>query len=139
MPLNRPIIYIDDDEDDHLLVSTALRELEILNPLVQLRNGQEALDYLIQNKTKPFLILCDINMPLMNGIALRREIIQRKDLVKQTTPFIFFTTQPDTVTVDLAFEYMVQGFYKKPYGYEDIKRTLSIIIEYWKTSLHPNI
>ena len=75
-----PILLIEDDEDDQLLISQAIHRLALANPVHIFHNGQEALAYLEATKEQPFLILCDINMPLLNGLELRAEINQNEYL-----------------------------------------------------------
>lgn len=94
--------------------------------------------YFQQMQQMPFLIISDINMPVMDGLRLREILARDKALVKKTTPFIFLTTAPSSEIIDLSFEQMVQGFYKKPEGFEALKKQLRTIVDYWKSSLHPN-
>lgn len=58
--------------DDHLLFSQALNGLinkfEDFEVIAQLKNGQEVIDYFLNKKPKPVIILMDVNMPILNGI-----------------------------------------------------------------------
>ena len=138
MSLNGPIILIDDDHDDLFLVQSILTELQITNPLHFCQNGQQALDYLWNTKEKPLIILCDMNMPIMNGLELRHHINVSPYLSNKSIPFIFLSTACDIRLINEAYQLNIQGFYKKEHSYEDLKRSLEIIIQYWKSCLHPN-
>jgi YesN/AraC family two-component response regulator len=49
-----------------------LKELNYKNEIIFFNDGQEALNYLIENSAEPFIVFSDINMPKLNGIQLRK-------------------------------------------------------------------
>lgn len=65
---NIPIIIV----DDHILFSQALtilvNKFEAYEVITQLKNGQELINYFLENKEKPAIVLMDVNMPILNGI-----------------------------------------------------------------------
>lgn len=66
---NKPILLVEDDMIDAMTVKRALRELNVINPVLSVENGEEALEYLRDEKNEfPGIILLDLNMPRMNGI-----------------------------------------------------------------------
>ncbi|MFD1143731.1 response regulator [Larkinella insperata] len=138
MSLNGPIICVEDDEDDQFLIQHALQQLGVANPIRFFSNGQDALDHLLTMTQQPFLILCDINMPLLNGIELRQQITDNAYLREKAIPFVFLTTAANMQTVQQAYKQMVQGFYKKASSVEGIQQQLKHIVEYWQGCLHPN-
>lgn len=138
MSLKGPIISVEDDEDDQYLIRESLRALKLANELRFFSDGQSALDYLKIMTEQPFLILCDINMPVMNGLELRRNINQNENLRKKAIPFIFLTTGASTDVIEAAYEESVQGFYQKAAHYEDLLTQIKLIVSYWQHCLHPN-
>ncbi len=138
MPLRGPIICIEDDGDDRFLIGQIIESLNIPNKLIFFPNGVEALHYFETTKEQSFLVLCDINMPRMNGFELRNRITQSEILRHKTIPFVFLTTAANPQYLQFAYDSMVQGFYKKGNTYNDLQTQLKCIIEYWKHSLHPN-
>ncbi len=129
---------VEDDEDDQFLIGEAVRNLGLPNELRFFPNGQIALDYLETTTEQPFIILCDINMPLMNGLELRKHINKSEYLRKKSIPFIFLTTAANEKAIETAFEESVQGFYKKASQYADLQEQIRLIVTYWQSSLHPN-
>src|SRR3982751_3026668 len=110
-----PIVLVEDDPDDKIFFERVLVELKVPNPLVWLRNGEEAYDYLLNTSDKPFIIFCDINMPLINGIELKKRINASKYLQDKATPFVFYTTSSNPAFIKTAYsEYVIQGFFVKP-------------------------
>ncbi|GAB3808087.1 response regulator [Spirosoma humi] len=138
MSLKGPIISVEDDEDDQYLIGEAIRQLNLPNPLHFFSNGQAALHYLRTTVEQPFLILCDINMPIMNGLELRKEINQNDYLRIKSIPFVYLTTAANSQLIKEAYETMVQGFYKKSIDYAGLNQQLKLIIDYWQNCLHPN-
>ncbi len=136
---NGPIIIIEDDTDDQEMVREALNDLKISNDLVFFNNSDKALYYLMDTKEQPFLILCDINMPLLNGLEFRRKIVEIDRMRKKTIPFVFLTTTSKQEAVEEAYNLMVQGFFQKPNSMKELKELLHAAINYWKICLHPNI
>ena len=138
MPNKGPIIIVEDDEDDLELMQKIIHEFGVKNTVKHFRNGKEALEYLKKTTDKPFFILCDINMPIMNGIQLRASINKDEYLRKKSIPFIFLSTSANKEIVDQAFEMTVQGFFKKGQTLKEIELILRHIIDYWTHSKHPN-
>jgi CheY-like chemotaxis protein len=132
-----PILYIDDDADDQETFKEALSVLKIDRPVISFWNGKEALQYLLSEKITPFIIFCDINMPIMNGFELRKRISENKELARHCTPFIFYSTNADKRYVDMAYELTVQGYFKKPSDTDEIKEQLKRIVDYWLECRHP--
>jgi len=133
-----PILLIEDDEDDQLLISQAIQSLAIVNPVHVFHNGQEALKYLETTHHQPFLILCDINMPQLNGLELRAVINQNEHLRKKAIPFVFLTTTANPEAIREAYDESVQGFYQKAASQKGLQNQLRLIVEYWQSCLHPN-
>lgn len=74
----------------------------------------------------------------MNGMELRKEIFKDQKLRKKSIPFVFMSSDESAETIELAFEYAVQGYFKKANDFNSAVDLLSIIIKYWKTSKLPN-
>ncbi len=64
---NGPVLIVDDDTDDMELLQQAWKELKYPNILIFLNSGDQALNYLKSDNTVPFLILCDVNIPRVDG------------------------------------------------------------------------
>lgn len=93
------IIVIDDDKDDQEFIVAALNELQINNKVTVFTNGKDALHYLNSHSKELFLILCDINMPVLNGIELRHKV-QFIDLKHvKAAPFLYLTTASNLSTL----------------------------------------
>lgn len=133
-----PIVVIEDDEDDQLILQEVFNRLDYPNKLIFFNNGQDALDFLNRGEVLPFLILSDINMPKLDGFALRQKLKSDAALQLKCIPYIFFTTTAEQSSVIDAYSLSAQGFFIKPNSIEAIQKSISAIMEYWMLCAAPN-
>jgi CheY-like chemotaxis protein len=133
-----PIVILEDDIDDRELLAAAFAELKFENEIVYFGNGAEGLEYLKQESVYPFLILSDINMPLLDGFRLKEMVHTNDEISKKCIPYLFFTTSVGKKAVHDAYTMSAQGFFLKPDRYELLKDTLRTIVEYWQKCYSPN-
>lgn len=133
-----PIIIIEDDKGDQALLMIVFEELNFTNEIIFFKDGEKALEYLTMSAIEPFIILSDINMPKLNGLELREKIHLNEDLRIKCIPYLFFSTSSEQQFVVDAYSKSVQGFFVKPYTYEELKQTVKIIVEYWQKCESPN-
>src|SRR5687767_1760389 len=71
----RPILAAEDEESDRMILDLAFQRAKLQHPLVIVRDGQEAVDYLSGKgryagqsaHPMPALLVLDLKMPRMNG------------------------------------------------------------------------
>ncbi len=133
------IVLIEDDADDKEILTMALKDLKIKNPLVWFPTCEEAFEFLKTHPEKPFLILSDVNLPGLNGIEFKHQIDQHEYLRKKCVPYVFYSTSVDQDSVNEAYDKLtVQGYFKKSSEYDKIKRTIQVIYDYWTICQHPD-
>ena len=133
-----PIIIIEDDEDDQFILVEVFKELNYSNELIFFADGFAALEFLTETETEPFLVLSDINMPKLNGMALREKVHNNEDLRLKSIPYLFFSTSAEQQHVIDAYSRSIQGFFVKPNSYGEIKKVMAKIVEYWQACESPN-
>jgi CheY-like chemotaxis protein len=136
MTIKGPIVIVDDDDDDHYILKRVCEKLGITTPIMFFSDGKKLLEYLRSSPDRPFIILCDVNMPVMNGLEVKRHIDDDEYLRKKGIPFIFFSTSAMSSIVREAFSMSVQGFFLKAQSLEELEKTLSIIFAYWEKCEH---
>ena len=134
---NRPIIIIDDDDEDLQFIKSAFAELKVENEIIYFEDGLEFLDFIRTTEKGPFFILCDINMAKINGLQLKKMIYDDERLRLKCVPFIFMSTSRASTAVMQAYSYGVQGYFVKPSTFEGLKDLVQFIINYWKHSERP--
>ena len=134
-----PIVIVEDDLDDQEMIQEVMEELGIKNELVFFDRSLKAFEFLKSTTQQPFLILSDVNLPAQNGIEFKRQIDEDRQLREKSIPFVFYSTAVDKNSVNTAYqELTVQGFFKKKNKYEELKKDLKLIVDYWTTCKHPN-
>ena len=134
---SKPILLVDDDRADAMMVRRAFRELEVTNPLVNPNNGEEALEYLRDDgNKKPCVILLDSNMPKMNSIDFLR-IIKANEALKEI-PVVVLTTSKNNQHARESLNLGATGHIVKPADWENLAETIRVIDSYWTLSELPN-
>ena len=140
MSLRGPILLVEDDKDDFELFKNVLKDLNIKHDLIWFENSIDAFNYLLKVDEQPFLIFSDINMHLQNGMEFKTKIDSNEHLRKKAIPFIFYTTTIDRDAIKTAYtEMAIQGFFQKAGDYNEMKKNLKIIIDYWESCHLPTL
>jgi CheY-like chemotaxis protein len=138
MNYNGPVIVIEDDADDQEILEEVFKKLNYKNEIIFFSDGEEALKFLNRTDISPFLILSDINMPKLDGFALRNKIKTDAALQVKCIPYLFFSTASTQKAVIEAYSLSVQGFFLKQESMSELEKTISVIMEYWKRCVAPN-
>jgi CheY-like chemotaxis protein len=133
-----PIIVIEDDADDQFVLKEVFEKLGYPNEVVFFLDGEKALEYLKGEGVYPFLILSDINMPRVDGFALRKMVHTNEGLSEKCIPYLFFTTSASKKAVQDAYKMSTQGYFLKPTNYNKLLDTIRRIVEYWQECYSPN-
>lgn len=132
-----PVIIIEDDPDDKEMLKEVFKKLGYPNELMFFQDGQAALDFLNGSDVIPFLILSDINLPKLDGFALRDKIKMDAELQIKCIPYLFFSTASTQKAVVDAYSLSVQGFFVKQNTMAELEKTITVIMEYWKRCVAP--
>jgi CheY-like chemotaxis protein len=133
-----PIVIVEDDIDDQFLLRKIFERIGVGSDILFFNNGKDALDYLKTTRGNIFMILCDINMPVMNGLEFRARINKDEELRRKNVPFIFLSTAARPIDVATAYDLMVQGFFVKESTLIEMEESMRTIISYWAKCKHPN-
>lgn len=128
---NGPIVLLEDDPDDQEVILDTIKQLGIPNKVEVFGQGTPALEFLYNTNEQPFLIISDVNMPNMNGIQFREEIMKSDYLRGKDVPFVFLSTTSNNLFVRKAHDLGVPGFFQKPDNLKDLKELLGGIYFYW--------
>lgn len=138
MNTDGPVIIIEDDIDDKEILEEIFKKLNYSNKIIFFTDGEKALEFLNKTDIIPFLILSDINMPKLDGFALRNKIRTDAALDIKCIPYLFISTASTQKAVIDAYSLSVQGFFIKQNKVAEIEKTISIIMQYWKRCVAPN-
>ena len=115
------IVLAEDDDGHATLIQRNLERAGLVNDVVRLKDGQEALDYL---RTGPgcadgpgtCLLLLDINMPKVDGVEVLRQL--RSDPKTNTLPIIMLTTTDDPREIERCYKLGCNVYITKPVEYQ---------------------
>jgi CheY-like chemotaxis protein len=138
MSLSGPIVVIEDDPDDQEMITRAFSKLKIQNEIKVFSSGEDALAYIKSTKDKPFLIICDINMPVMNGLEVKEKLNSDHKSRMKSIPFIFLSTASNPQEIQKAYELNAQGYFMKGQSLESLQKAVKDIVDYWQVCMHPN-
>jgi CheY-like chemotaxis protein len=131
------ILLAEDDEDDYLLISEALKESRLANKMHWVKDGEELMDYLHRRgnfadpERSPFpgIILLDLNMPRKDGREALKEI--KTDPALRKIPIIILTTSKAEEDILRSYDLGVNSFIRKPVQFEDFVEMVKILGRYW--------
>lgn len=129
---------IDTDDDDQEMVQEVWKDLQLTNELKFLNGAEEAMNELARVETAPFIIICELNLPKINGFDLREKMLATHSKKFRSVPFIFWTTQASEEQITRAYNLSVHGFFIKESGFEELKITFIQILNYWLRSRMPS-
>ena len=111
-------LIVDDSSVMRKIVERSLRQAGIdLGPVLEAGNGAEALGVL--NGESVDLILCDINMPVMDGLEFVRQL-QSVESAKGV-PVVMITTEGSESHVVQALSCGARGYIRRPFTADQVK------------------
>jgi CheY-like chemotaxis protein len=128
------ILLVEDNEGDILLTREAFENAKIMNTISVVKDGKEAIDFLI-NEGKyahvepPDLLLLDVNLPKKNGHEVL-QFVKGNDSLKQI-PVIMLTTSSSERDVNLSYKNYANCYITKPVEAEDFINAMSQIEDFW--------
>ena len=139
-PKTLTILLVDDDKVDVMAVKRSFQELKIANPIVEARNGIEALDRLRghnghQKIPSPCLVLLDLNMPRMGGVEFLNKL-RRDEALRSTLVFVMTTSGAEDDRAR-AYDMNIAGYVLKHRPGQSFLEAISMLEHYWRVVEFP--
>lgn len=130
MPHREIEVLIAEDEDlDRFLLESAFKKKQVTNPIRFFENGKELIDFLKENVSEAlhdkFIVLTDLNMPIMNGFELLAEL--RSEPRMRRIPVFVLTSSSDETDIKRASELGIAGYISKENAGEDFMQGIELI------------
>ncbi|MCW3075961.1 MAG: response regulator [Bacteroidetes bacterium] len=122
------IVVADDDIDDQELAKEGFEDCKVQVQVNSVFNGLQLMDYLLKRdaykniESTPDLIILDLNMPLMDGFNVLKEIKAQK--LHTSIPIYVVTTSISKADKEKALALGAKGFFSKGFSSEDIKKVM---------------
>lgn len=133
--LNR-ILLAEDDPRDIELTLAALRENKLVNDVVVVRDGEEALDYLYRRGRfasrpggQPVVVLLDLKMPKVDGIEVIRQL--KSDEQMRTLPLVVLTSSRESRDLEDCYRLGVNAFVVKPVNFGAFVEAVKEVGAFW--------
>jgi CheY-like chemotaxis protein len=132
-----PILSVEDEETDVMLLQHVLTKAGILNPLQTVKDGKAAKDYLAgegpyadrQAHPLPGLMLLDLNLPYWSGIEVIEWI--RKQPRLRRLPVVVFTSSSRPDDIARAYDAGANGYLVKPNAMADLTTMVLAVRDFW--------
>ena len=135
--VKKTILLAEDNADDVILTQRAFQKSNILNELIVVKDGQEALEYLFckgkykdrEHKEFPELILLDLKMPRLDGLEVLREI--RKNKSTKHLPIVVLTTSKEENDIITSYCLGANSYIIKPIDFDQFTEAVKQLGLYW--------
>lgn len=114
------ILFVDDDEEDHLIMHRYFEELGKHEQVSFIKNGYDAIAFLDTASVSgslPNLIVLDLNMPVLNGTQTLLQIKRNKDL--SDIPVIILSTSENENEKRKCLSLGAEEYLVKPSTYQE--------------------
>jgi two-component system response regulator len=143
MKRNNVILLVEDNPDDAELTLRAFRKSKILNEIVVVSDGVEALDYLFGTgahagrnaKSKPEVVLLDLKLPKIGGL----EVLRRMRAEEQTRriPVVVLTSSNEERDILSSYDLGANSFVRKPVDFAQFVEAAQQLGLYWLVRNQP--
>jgi len=130
------ILYAEDSPTDAEVTMRALRKVNLANNLLWVRDGQAALDALLdpgpkagQVRTSPRLVLLDLKMPKVDGLEVLRIIRSTESL--RMLPVVMLTSSAEEGDLLKSYALGINSYIVKPINFSTLSEVVARLGYYW--------
>ena len=126
------VLVIEDDANDVELLRLVFRPLPGPH-LDAVFNGREAAELIVSQTDKdcwPDLILCDLNMPVMNGFEFLKWL--KRESPCPRTPLVVLSSSAVETDVTKAYDLGAAAYLVKPSSHEELVALAKALVNFWR-------
>lgn len=124
------IVLVEDNPDDETLTLRALKKNGIANDVVVLRDGVEALDFLLAPESRiPHLVLLDLKLPRVDGLEVLRRL--RSEARTALLPVVVLTSSNEERDLVESYRLGANSYIRKPVDFEQFTEAVRQLGLYW--------
>lgn len=135
--MSNKILLIEDNPDDIMLITRALKKNHLINDIIVKRDGAEALDFFfgrdgdnqLDYESMPVLTLLDLNLPKIDGIEVLKKI--RTNERTKLLPVVILTSSKDQGDLLTCYRLGCNSFIRKPMDFNQFNDAIKQLGLYW--------
>lgn len=138
----RRILLVEDSPRDTEMTLDAFQQYHLVNEIVALRDGAEALDYLYRRgayadraEGDPAVILLDLKMPRVDGLEALRQI--KADARLRVIPIVVMTSSREEQDLVQSYQLGVNAYVVKPLEFHDFIDAIKVVGAFWAVLNEP--
>jgi CheY-like chemotaxis protein len=138
----RTILLAEDNPNDVELTLAALRENRLVNDVVVVRDGAQALDYLYRRNQydartsgNPAVLLLDLKMPKVDGLEVLRQV--KSDPSLRVMPIVVLTSSREEQDLLRSYDLGVNAYVVKPVDFHDFIDAVKMLGGFWAVINEP--
>jgi DNA-binding response OmpR family regulator len=136
------ILMVEDDPKDVELTLTALEEYNLVNEVVIVRDGEQALDYLYRrgeygsrNPENPAVMLLDLKLPKVDGLEVLKQI--KSDVKLMMIPVVVLTSSKEEKDMVASYKLGVNAYVVKPVDFHEFVNAIKELGVFWAVINEP--
>jgi len=134
---DKEILLVEDNPDDAELTMLALKQNNIGNAVKWVKDGAEALDYLLfrgqyaarAGQPPPVLVLLDLKLPKVDGLEVLRQM--RADSHAGLTPVVILTSSGEERDIAQSYGLGANSYVRKPVDFAQFHEATRQLALYW--------
>lgn len=120
----KQILLVEDNAGDVLMIRQIILEAGLPVRVNVARDGEQAIRIQSDREFKPDLIILDLNIPKVPGIAVLGQC-------KPAAPVVVFTSSSNPAEMQRAKELGVREFVQKPIDFGEFSRVIIRMVQHW--------
>lgn len=136
-PNERTILLVEDNQNDVDLTLRALKKNKILNEVRTMKDGVEALDYLLcqgkhsgrDPKDMPAVVLLDLKLPKLSGLEVLQRL--RADERTKLLPIVILTSSKEEQDLISGYKLGANSYIRKPVDFTQFNTAVQHLGLYW--------
>ena len=138
----KPILLVEDNPRDLELTLVALERSQLANEVIVVRDGAEALDYLLRRgdfatraEGNPAVMLLDLKLPRIDGLEVLKFVRDTEAL--RSIPVVMLTSSREEPDLNRAYELGVNAYVVKPVEFKEFVTAISDLGIFWAVLNEP--
>jgi two-component system response regulator len=128
---DKVILLVEDNPDDEALMLRAFRKSKLANRMEVVRDGAEALEYLLGSSAPPLptLVILDLKLPKVDGLEVLRRV--REAERTRLLPVVVLTSSKEEQDLVESYRLGANSYVRKPVDFVSFADAVQTLGLYW--------